>query len=179
MAVDVDAPRGGGGFGGSRREEPRDRSVFDRNSRFGESRDRDIDQRASNSVFAGRHVAVGNPVFDRNKSEGRQTEQSSSIWDRSSVKEEAPREMAPVVEEVADGPNMDLDRPYDNFWVDGENWQLAHRSNWTWSWSPKQQTRRSYNPDEEVRFLVKSKTGHVRGVYCNDRRSSRRSSCHP
>ncbi len=157
-----DAPRGGGGFGGSRREEPRDRSVFDRNSRFGESRDRDIDQRASNSVFAGRHVAVGNPVFDRNKSEGRQTEQSSSIWDRSSVKEEAPREMAPVVEEVADGPNMDLDRPYDNFWVDGENWQLAHRSNWTWSWSPKQQTRRSYNPDEEVRFLVKSKTGHVR-----------------
>ena len=157
-----DAPRGGGGFGGSRREEPRGRSVFDRNSRFGESRDRDIDQRASNSVFAGRHVAVGNPVFDRNKSEGRQTEQSSSIWDRSSVKEEAPREMAPVVEEVADGPNMDLDRPYDNFWVDGENWQLAHRSNWTWSWSPKQQTRRSYNPDEEVRFLVKSKTGHVR-----------------
>lgn len=162
------------GFGSSRRTEPhrrdrgdrgdRGRSVFDRNNRFGEQRDREVDPRASNSVFANRDVGVNNPVFDRNPPMEREAPRKASVWDRSPVKEEpvVNRSPEPVEETYSDGPNMDLARPYDDFWVDGENWQLAHCSKFVWSWSPTQQTRRSYNPDDEVRFLVKSKDGYVR-----------------
>ncbi|MNP89212.1 hypothetical protein D3C85_16160 [compost metagenome] len=79
------------------------------------------------------------------------------------AREAAPAAQAPTAQPTAqNGPDKSKDRPYDDFWVDGEHWQLAHKSSWTWSFSTKQQTRRTYDPDMEVCFLVKDKSGHVR-----------------
>ena len=72
------------------------------------------------------------------------------------------RHQADDVIEMNAGPDLNSERPFDDFWDNGENWQLAHVSDFEWSWSPKQQMRRSYEPDQEVRFLVKDSTGHVR-----------------
>lgn len=60
------------------------------------------------------------------------------------------------------GPNFDSERPFDSFWDKGELWQLAHVSTLQWTWSQKQQFRRTYNPDQEVCFLVQSADGSVR-----------------
>lgn len=60
------------------------------------------------------------------------------------------------------GPDFSLARPFDSFWEDGENWQLAHVSSLTWTWTPKQQFCRSYDADQEVRFLVLGADGKVR-----------------
>lgn len=72
------------------------------------------------------------------------------------------QETADDVIELNAGPDFSSDRPYDSFWDNGENWQLAHVSDLEWDWSPKQQMRRSYEPDQEVRFLVKGVDGKVR-----------------
>lgn len=53
------------------------------------------------------------------------------------------------------------DTPFD-FWQDGEHWQVAHKSDWTWRASARQKGRRMYNPDEEVCFLVRSEDGTIR-----------------
>ena len=66
-----------------------------------------------------------------------------------------------VIEKNA-GPDLNSPRPFDDFWDNGERWQLAHVSEFKWVWSPKQQTRRSYEPDQEVCFLVQSADGSVR-----------------
>ena len=136
-------------------------------------------QRDNTSVFGSR----SNSLFDRQEQAA--PARSSSIWDTPNTRatqqqaaaptgqsdwparsREEPARQAPVqqpAEEVRqNGPDMSKERPYDDFWLDGEHWQLAHKSNWQWSFSPKQQTRRTYDPDNEVCFLVKDKTGHVR-----------------
>lgn len=68
---------------------------------------------------------------------------------------------ADVIEDNA-GPDFSKERPFDSFWDNGENWQLAHVSDLEWTWTPKQMFCRSYDPDQEVRFLVKGKDGKVR-----------------
>lgn len=64
--------------------------------------------------------------------------------------------------ELNAGPDLNSDRPFDDFWDNGENWQLAHVSDFVWQWSPQQQMRRSYDAEQEVRFLVKGVDGKVR-----------------
>lgn len=135
-------------------------------------------RRDNTSVFGSR----SNSLFDRQEQAA--PARSNSIWATADTRttqqaapapaqsewpartREEPARQAPVQQaaEVVrqDGPDMTKERPYDDFWVDGEHWQLAHKSNWQWSFSPKQQTRRTYDPDNEVCFLVKDKSGHVR-----------------
>lgn len=133
-------------------------------------------QRDNTGVFGSR----SNSLFDRQEQAA--PARSNSIWATADTRttqqaapaqsewpartREEPARQAPVqqaTEEVRqDGPDMTKERPYDDFWQDGEHWQLAHKSNWQWSFSPKQQTRRTYDPDNEVCFLVKDKSGHVR-----------------
>lgn len=162
---------GGGGGGASR-------SVFDRGNSYGERRsafDRSEprEERASNSVFAGRDVVGRSPVFDRHQDErDRAQAPARSAFAQTRERPPAPepvrreepvRQAAPVREEPKqEGPDMSQERPYDDFWMKGENWQIAHRSKFVWSWSPKQQTRRAYDPDQEVRFLVKGVDGQIR-----------------
>lgn len=144
------------------------RSVFDR--------DEPAQTRASNSPFAGR-PAVGvqreHPLFDRPAYAAPRTTgfgQSARNGYTGSTEAERPQyqsreTQAPevnVTQPKVDGPDMSKERPYDDFWVDGEHWQLAHKSNWIWAWSPKQQTRRAYDIDREVCFLVKGKDGTIR-----------------
>lgn len=73
-------------------------------------------------------------------------------------------EPTPVATEEAraEGPDFSKERPYDNFWLKGENWQLAHVSSFKWSSSPRQQLRRSYDPEQEIRFLVKGTDNTIR-----------------
>ncbi|MND13219.1 hypothetical protein D3C81_21300 [compost metagenome] len=158
------------------------RSVFDRGNQYGDRRsgfDRNEpqDERASNSVFAGRDVPRGSsPVFDRNQDE-RERSQSTPRSAFAQTRERPPapeqtRREEPVRQpdrpareeqvERGEGPDMSQERPYDDFWMKGENWQIAHRSKFTWSWSQKQQSRRAYDPDNEVRFLVKGVDGQIR-----------------
>lgn len=165
---------GGRSWGNNDRSGGGSRSVFDRGNQYGSRRsafDREQpDERASNSVFSGRNVSGSSPVFDRHREEERSQTQHRSAFahaprqEQARREEPAPRQAEPVVEreEKPEGPNMNLERPYDDFWMKGENWQIAHRSKFTWSWSPKQQTRRAYDPDNEVRFLVKAADGTVR-----------------
>lgn len=164
--------RSWGGGGGT------SRSVFDRGNSYGERRsafDRSEprEERASNSVFAGRDVVGRSPVFDRHQDErDRAQAPARSAFAQTRERPPAPepvrreepvRQAAPVREEPKqEGPDMSQERPYDDFWMKGENWQIAHRSKFVWSWSPKQQTRRAYDPDQEVRFLVKGVDGQIR-----------------
>lgn len=174
-----------GGGGSWNRGGQQQRSVFDRGNSYGNRRgvfDRHepADERASNSVFAGRGVSMGrsnSPVFNRNQDQQDDRSQTthSSAFNHPSTRQAAPARReeprqerpapAPAREEHierAEGPDMSKERPYDDFWMNGENWQIAHRSKFVWSFSPKQQTRRSYDPDNEVRFLVKGVDGTVR-----------------
>lgn len=163
---------GGGGGGASR-------SVFDRGNSYGERRsafDRSEprEERASNSVFSGRDVGGRSPVFDRHQDERDRAQASTPRSAFAQTRERPPapepvrreepaRQPEPVREAPSqEGPDMNLERPYDDFWMKGENWQIAHRSKFVWSWSPKQQTRRAYDPDNEVRFLVKGVDGQIR-----------------
>jgi len=163
---------GGGSAGASR-------SVFDRGNQYGERRsafDRSEprEERASNSVFAGRDVGGRSPVFDRHQDERDRAQASPPRSAFAHTRERPPapepvrreepaRQPEPVREApTQEGPDMNLERPYDDFWMKGENWQIAHRSKFVWSWSPKQQTRRAYDPDQEVRFLVKGVDGQIR-----------------
>lgn len=177
--------RGGGSRGGQRQQsrgwgggsQQQSRSVFDRNNSYGERRsafDRDEprEERASNSVFAGRDVPSRSPVFERQREESRDAAPPRSAFAQTRERPPAPeqtrreepaRQPEPTRTEAAqDGPDLSKERPYDDFWMKGENWQIAHRSKFTWSWSPKQQTRRAYDPDNEVRFLVKGVDGQIR-----------------
>ncbi|MNZ31509.1 hypothetical protein D3C78_488100 [compost metagenome] len=167
--------RGSFGGGGGR-------SVFDQEDRrFGGrqgglwgGREEPREERASNSVFGGRGSSGGgrternSPVFSRDEERAAPAQrQSYGNGNRPAAPAREPepevRRQAEPVEEVSqDGPDLSLERPYDNFWVNGENWQIAHRSKFQWTWTPKQQTRRAYDPDNEVRFLVKGKDGSVR-----------------
>lgn len=175
----------GGGRGGREQSRSfsgggsdRGRSVFDRGQQHGTRRsafDRteQREERASNSVFAGRDVSRGNsPVFDRHQDDQRQPSTARSAFAQTRERPPAPepvrreepvRRAAPVAEpERQEGPDMNSERPYDDFWMKGEHWQIAHRSKFVWSWSQKQQTRRAYDPDNEVRFLVKGVDGQIR-----------------
>lgn len=170
-----------GNWGGSRGGSgASSRSVFDRGAQYGErrgtafDRNEQRDERASNSVFAGRDVPRGSsPVFDRHQEEQRQeTPHRSAFAQTREPRQEQTRREEPVrrepepqrEERVAqqEGPDMSQERPYDDFWMKGENWQIAHRSKFVWSWSQKQQSRRAYDPDNEVRFLVKGVDGQIR-----------------
>lgn len=73
----------------------------------------------------------------------------------------APMQEAAPVELPVEPMQSPHDTPED-FWKNGEHWQIAHKSDWKWSWSKKQQHRRWYDPDNEVRFLVKGADGNVR-----------------
>jgi len=176
--------RGSGRSGGwNRGGQQQQRSVFDRSNSYGQRRnvfdrhEQQQDERASNSVFAGRGVSMGqssSPVFNRQRDQQEEPSQHRSAFNHPSTRQqpaparrEEPRQEAPAPAreervERAEGPDMSKDRPYDDFWMNGENWQIAHRSKFVWSFSPKQQTRRSYDPDNEVRFLVKGVDGTVR-----------------
>jgi hypothetical protein len=156
------------------------RSVFDRGQQYGArrgtafDRDQPREERASNSVFAGRDVHGTSPVFDRHQDERErtQTPHRSAFAqtrerpaDPAPTRREEPARTEPAREDrvhAQEGPDMSQERPYDDFWMKGENWQIAHRSKFVWSWSPKQQSRRAYDPDNEVRFLVKGVDGQIR-----------------
>jgi hypothetical protein len=155
------------------------RSVFDRNESYGArrgtafDRDQPREERASNSVFAGRDVGGTSPVFNRDRDERRPESAPRSAFaatrERPPAPEQARREEPARTEPAREtrapsqeGPDMSQERPYDDFWMKGENWQIAHRSKFVWSWSPKQQSRRAYDPDNEVRFLVKGVDGQIR-----------------
>lgn len=175
--------------GGVRDTGPR-RSVFDnvetrplggaRRGVFGNLDQPREDRRQSNSVFSGiRSAAAPAPVahapgraFDVQRRDVPPAPRSSlpsnglggvsspaRSFDRAPTAPTEPVARTPV---VADGPDMSKERPYDDFWVDGERWQIAHKSKFTWSWTRAQQTRRMYDPDNEVCFLVKGKDGSVR-----------------
>jgi len=163
-----------GGFGSSAR-----RSVFDnsRENTFGGRSsvfDRDDNsrdnRRASNSVFSqSRAEPRESSVFDSDRESAYSVRpngfgQSAARGRVDVARTDTPEPLRPqpVVEEKVDGPDYSSSRPYDNFWVDGENWQLAHKATFQWSWSPKQHTRRTYDPEQEVCFLVKGKDGSVR-----------------
>ncbi len=141
------------------------RSVFDR--------DEPAQTRASNSPFAGRPAATAqreHPLFDRPAADAPRAAGFGQSARNSYTEPERPTYQtrdnpAPAVEAAptpVDGPDMSKERPYDDFWVNGEHWQLAHKSNWVWAWSQKQQTRRAYDIDREVCFLVKGKDGTIR-----------------
>lgn len=166
--------RGGFGGGGSR-------SVFDQPARqtgFGGSRggvfgrEEPEPARASNSVFSSRAAATGGlgrtSPFDRNEEPQAEARPRSSNGFGQAAREMTMRpteERAPRQEEApvkAEGPDMSSERPYDDFWIGGEHWQIAHKSSFQWTWSQKQQTRRAYDIDQEVCFLVKSADGSVR-----------------
>lgn len=164
---------GGSGARGGRSVFGAQESAFGgRRSVFG-GRDDGGQARASQGGFGGRSGALRSeephPLFDR-PAAGQAARTSGfgqsarGSYAAAEPAREPVRERAPVVEEptTQDGPDMTKERPYDDFWVDGEHWQLAHRSKWNWSWSPKQQSRRAYDIDQEVCFLVKGKDGTIR-----------------
>lgn len=130
----IGGSRMNGGFGGVRREEIRDRDERQNDRR---------DERA-----------------DRTSSRG-PVRQSQT---REETRREEPRQESAVVDRTdrVDGPDFSKERPYDDFWTGSEHWQLAHTSSWQWQWSPKQQFCRTYNPELEVRFLVKGADGVIR-----------------
>jgi len=170
--------RSSGGFGGDRR------SVFERGdnrvvgSRAGSVFSRNEPQRdvrGSNSIFSRRPTVpqAEEPrasLFNRDEQQPRRAGFGQTAAGLSQGRVDVARTDTPTTvrqEPVAetqkpDGPDFNVDRPYDDFWVNGENWQLAHRSKFAWTWSPKQHTRRTYDPDQEVCFLVKGKDGSVR-----------------
>ncbi len=167
--------RTSGSFGGDRR------SVFDRTDqraiggRPGSVFDRSEprrDTRASNSVFSGRTAQRAEEprtsLFSRDDQPRRggfaQSAAGMGRVDvaRTDVPTTVRQEPVRQVEEKHEGPDYSKERPYDDFWVNGENWQVAHRSSFTWSWSPKQHPRRTYDPDQEICFLVKGKDGTIR-----------------
>lgn len=136
------------------------RSVFDDSPSTGGRRtvfDKDTsDQpaRSGSTVFSG-------GTAQRREEPAREERYVDQAFNRSARREE--RAPEPIKEEVKqDGPDMSLERPFDNFFCNGEQWQLAHTSTFKWSWSPKQQTRRAYDPESEVRFLVKGVDGTIR-----------------
>lgn len=148
------------------------RSVFDNSGGAGQRRDvfgsRDDGNRPAGNGTFGRGTIPEvrtsrvfdedtrqQPIEQRRPSQRASGAELPSREERYALREEEP--------EVRDGgPDMSSPRPYDDFWSNGENWQLAHRSKWVWAVSAKQQTRRSYDPDQEVRFLVKGVDGTIR-----------------
>jgi hypothetical protein len=164
----------GGGAGGGRNVfGSRDTGVFGgRRNVF--DREEPQQTRATNSPFGGRPgapaAAASSSFFDRPtaaapRSSGfGQTARGSYAAPMQESPLSRPAPEAPVEEALPpqDGPDMSKERPYDDFWVEGEHWQLAHKSNWKWKWSPKQQTRRAYDIDQEVCFLVEGKDGTIR-----------------
>lgn len=170
--------RGRGGAPSRSRQMPAGggrRSVFDnspgvggrRSSVFDSAQPSQQDRPAtSNGSFGGGVIPpTRSSVFETTD----QHERGHAFGDRfgergQEVREELPRREM-VVErkpEVPDGPDMSKARPYDSFMMKGENWQLAHCSTLTWASSVRQPTRRAYNPDNEMRFLVKGTDGTVR-----------------
>lgn len=124
-----------GGFGGGR-DKPRESA---RNADDSPSRD----SRNSSPLARGSRTQ-----------EPREVEQESRLHRHSEPVDD-------VIENNA-GPDFTKARPFDSFWDNGENWQLAHVSDLEWTWTPKQMFCRSYDPDQEVRFLVKGQDGKVR-----------------
>jgi len=162
----------GSGGGRSVFATPDNRAFGARRSPF--DRDDEVDPRqqvrASNSVFGGRAAAPQastSPLFDRTVDTAPRSVGFGG--NRATARQEEPapyapshRDAAPQVDVRQEGPDMSKERPYDDFWINGEHWQIAHKSNWKWAWSPKQQTRRAYDIDQEVCFLVKAKDGTIR-----------------
>lgn len=153
--------------GRDQRGSDRGRSVFDRSRAYGQSgtvfdRSEVDDQRqASNSVFS-RSIE---PAFEeransreRDREERRPTPQQQPQSQRSGFT----REPEPLRQEEQQGPDLSAKRPYDNFWMNGENWQIAYRSKFVWTSTAAQRARRTFNPYKEVAFLVKNADGVVR-----------------
>jgi hypothetical protein len=136
------------------------RGVFDRD-------DREDTRAAGNGTFGGGMPVVNRSrVFDEpaDKPEARFATQRPAFTPGARPFEE-PVEKQPLrdnQEVQTDGPDTSLPRPYDNFTSNGEQWQLAHLSKFVWAASPKQLIRRAYDPDQEVRFLVKGVDGSIR-----------------
>lgn len=174
--------RGGrsNGFGGGSRSNGYGGNI-PRGSGRGDRRD-DRGSARLNSGFGSRQSREEEDRRDRREQENRRIERdvrprtdarSTSPLTRTGNRNEERRD-EPVVQterqddprdQVIDqhaGPNFDSDRPFDSFWDNGELWQLAAKATLVWKWSPKQQHRRTYNPDEEVCFLVQSADGTVR-----------------
>lgn len=132
-----------GGFGGGSRSNSRD--TRDRDDRPRENtrhqRDQVTSQRSSSPLTRNTQRQEEAPV------------------ERSNLQRHEPVD---EVTQRGDGPDFSLDRPFDDFWDNNENWQLAHRSSFEWTWTPKQQFCRTYDPEVEVRFLVKDANGNVR-----------------
>jgi hypothetical protein len=156
---------------GYQQSRPPTSSNRDRDERGGRSRGRDDNTRMTGGFGAGRsqpretarNAEAPQQRDTRNSSplaraprqqENREVEQESRLHRHQEHVED-------VIENNA-GPDFSLPRPYDSFWDNNENWQLAHVSDLTWMWSPSQQFCRSYDPDQEVRFLVKGEDGNVR-----------------
>lgn len=139
------------------------RSIFDNNSRD------EGGGRAGNGTFGGggmpnvRTSRVFDEPADNAPVAARFTSQRGTAAPAPAQTRNERQPLRDTPEQVeGDGPNMDLARPYDSFISNGETWQLAHLSKFVWSCSAKQQTRRSYNPEQEVRFLVKGVDGTIR-----------------
>lgn len=135
--------------------------------------------RDSNSRMTGGFGGGNRRGDEREERQGRQNsrmerEQPNDQRNRSPLarsggrrEEERPVErvaQAPAEEVIVrnEGPDLNSERPYDDFWDNNENWQLAHKSRWEWTWTPQQQFCRTYDPEQEVRFLVKNAQGKVR-----------------
>ncbi|MCY1468614.1 hypothetical protein D9M68_17970 [compost metagenome] len=148
-------------FGGNEAVGQR-RSVFDSSVRGSESRP------AGNGTFGSGAIPVvhRSRVFDEPEAqvEARFPTQRAAFTPtaRPFERRDEQQPLRDQREEPTDGPDLSSPRPYDNFWSNGENWQLAHLSKFVWATSAKQQTRRSYDPEQEVRFLVKGIDGTIR-----------------
>lgn len=74
----------------------------------------------------------------------------------------APRAAAPVRQEVPEGPDYTLSKPYNSFFLKGEEWRPAHLSNWRLTWSPNQPFPTLFNPLTHMRYFVMSADKTVR-----------------
>lgn len=140
------------------------RSVFDRSRSFGEtgnifdrSEQNELSQ-GSNSVF---HRSINNDQPSRPVSTERE-ERRQEPQQYQSQRGGYTQDPAPSRQEEQDGPDLSAKRPYDNFWSNGENWQIAHRSKFIWTSTEAQRARRTYDPHKFVAFLVKGVNGIVR-----------------
>lgn len=139
------------------------RSVFDRSRAYGESgsvfdRSEEPPRHGSNSVFS----RSTEPAFEDRNSNGERGERRSAPQPSVDVARGGyRREPEPTVVDQQ-GPDLSTKRPYDNFWMNGENWQIAYRSKFIWTSTEAQRARRTFDPYKEVAFLVKNADGVVR-----------------
>jgi len=76
----------------------------------------------------------------------------------------APAPVAPS-RPALDGPDFTKARPYDDYWMKGEHWIVAHKSPWTLAWddqNPLASVPKLYDIRTHVKYHVQSQDGKVR-----------------